>query len=298
MTCPRCHAPRVDAPDCPRCGVIYERAQAPELDIASLLVPIAEPVFEPEQAWSGQVDDARYERQIRLFALPVALVVAKLAMMSDTLHFLSRTFLSMWIHELGHATTAWFAGYGAFPGPWFTRISSERMFLVPVFLAGGLGYLGLRGHRAGKPMVVGIAVLLFVVQLVLTFGVKAKTAQMIFIFGGDAGALIWGTVLMSTMYASADSKLRRGALRWGFLVIGAITFMDVFDTWWTAHGNFDAIPYGRNEGVGLSDASRLSEDFGWSSRQIVNRFLTVAGVCGVALVGVYAWGIAAAVKAR
>lgn len=67
--------------------------------------------------------------------------------------------------------------------------------------------------------------------------------------------------------------------------------MDVFSTWWTARADFDAIPYGLIGGHTLSDASKLSEDHGWSSRLIVDRYLTVAGACAAVLAVVYGWGL-------
>src|ERR1700682_5419788 len=56
-------------------------------------------------------------------------------------HFLVRVFVSMWVHELGHATTAWLCGFPAFPGPWLTPMAESRSspfgFLVFAAIAAG-----------------------------------------------------------------------------------------------------------------------------------------------------------------
>ncbi|MFY0579793.1 hypothetical protein ACN28S_41040 [Cystobacter fuscus] len=72
---------------------------------------------EVTSTWGGDLEDARDELRLRLFALPVALLGMWLLMGSQTSHFLLRTFLSMWIHELGHAVTAWLCGFPAFRDP-------------------------------------------------------------------------------------------------------------------------------------------------------------------------------------
>src|SRR4051812_23508275 len=122
-TCPRCHAPRGDGAECPRCGVIYARAaerrardlaaagplelttSAPEQQFqpTPILQTTADAALEPEELW------------IRRLAIPVALAAFWVIDQSDMLHALARTFLSMWVHELGHAVTAWLSGVSAVP---------------------------------------------------------------------------------------------------------------------------------------------------------------------------------------
>ena len=54
-----------------------------------------------------EVAEAELESRLRRFGIPVALVVAVLLVKTGIGHFFLRTFLSMWVHELGHAVTAW-----------------------------------------------------------------------------------------------------------------------------------------------------------------------------------------------
>lgn len=241
-------------------------------------------------AFPSEIDDARMELSIRLYAIPAALVAAKIVMASSFLHMLSRVFLSMWIHELGHAATAWLCGFIAIPGPWRTIVPDARNFVVPVLVAGGIGWLTFRGYSTRKRSLLIGAGVLFAAQLKGTFALNADTARALITFGGDAGCFVIGSLLMASMYADPDTQIHRGWLRWGFLVIGAVAFMDTFDTWWSARTDLTTIPFGENEGSGPSDASVLVDEYNWDALDLVNRYLKLAGACAVALGAVYVYG--------
>lgn len=110
-------------------------------------------------------------------------------------------------------------------------------------------------------------------------------------FGGDGGALVLAALLMSAFFVPIGSRLHRGALRWGLLLIGALAFADVFRVWWRGRGDLEAIPFGEIEGVGLSDPSRLLEVHGWSLSQLVHRHLAVGIACLLALGLRYGWEV-------
>ncbi|MDC0713213.1 hypothetical protein POL68_32425 [Stigmatella sp. ncwal1] len=298
-SCPRCGAPRAPAPECPQCGVYYFKAEAraaPAHRAAQTEepAPVAEaPPFPttPPLVWKGDAEDALREQVIRAFALPTALVLMWLICSSGVGRMLVRTFLSMWIHEFGHALTAWLCGYIAFPLPWFTPVSEVRSSFFSVLLAGAFGLLAYRGwQRSHRPMLIAGLVLLCL-QFLGTLVVRSHVARALIYFGGDGGGLILGTLLMATLYAKKGSSLHEGWLRWGFLVIGAAAFVDIFRVWWDARNNFGSIPFGRNEGSGPSDPSVLSDTFGWSVNTMVSRYLNLAWTCLAVLGGLYGWGM-------
>lgn len=230
------------------------------------------------------------ELRLRRVALPAALVVAWLVVGRHGAG-LSRVFLTMWVHELGHAVTAWLCGFWAVPGPWVTSIGEARAPVVSLLLAGGLVAWAVAGVRARRvPWVVGAGALLLV-QAVLTLGVRSYTAKALITFGGDGGLFVLGAALMLTFYtAPSGGAFNRTQLRWGFLVIGAFAFMDGLHTWRAARHDPDSIPYGEIEGVGLSDPTKLVQEFFWTERDMIDRYLRLALVCGLALAIVYAWG--------
>lgn len=297
--CPRCGEPRILAPECPRCGVLYTKAEARAAQLAARPAPPT-PVPAPEPAgfpapfppaglsWRGDEKDARSELRVRLFALPVALLLAWLLVNAPLWGRLLRIFLSMWIHELGHAVTAWFCGFPSMPGPWVTRTGDERSTVVFLVLATLLTAMSLRGYLTRSRLLLVAGATGLVLQFVGTVVLSPWKGRMLVVFGGDAGCLVLGSLLMTTVYAHRDSKLRQGWLHWGYLTIGAAAFMDAFSQWWAARTDFERIPFGDIDGVGLSDPSRLVDVYGWGELELIQRYTWLGLACLAALAVLYA----------
>jgi hypothetical protein len=247
-------------------------------------------------SWTGAAEDARVEATLRQWAIPVALALAWLAVRVNGLHAMMRIFLSMWLHEFSHAITAWFCGFIAIPGAWKTLVPEDRSPFFAVFVAAGLVALGVRAKRANRDWIAVVCGGGLLLQAIGTLLLRPTTAHALITFGGDAGMMILGTLLITTVYAPEGGAIRTGWLRWGFLVIGAAALADGFDTWWGARTNIDRIPFGENEGVGLSDPSKLVDQMGWTVPQLVGRYVTVGCVCLAALAVVYVIGLRAARK--
>lgn len=307
--CPRCGEPRILAPECPRCGVLYARARArgvPEAPPQTAPMPMASHaeslLAQPEKAlaWDGDKEQARWELRMHLFALPCALAgMWLLVSHSPGTLFLLRTVLAMWVHELGHALTAWLCGFPAMPGAWETAVGEARttpVFVMVAFLLMGLGFRGvlLRSRFLVLTSALGL-VLQFVGSVVLT----PTTAQMLITFGGDGGALVLGALLMAAVYAPPESAPRQGALHWGLLVIGAVAFVCTVHRWWECRTDLSRIPFGTQNGI-LSDPSKLVDGYGWDEVTLVQRYLWLGFACLAVLALVHAralWRDRAALRA-
>lgn len=247
----------------------------------------------PEGAagWDGEAAAAAQERRLRLLGLPLALAFSWLLVKGGFTHALVRIFCGMWVHEIGHATAAWLCGFPAFPGPWRTPVAEARApaFAFLVF-AGLLALLGA-GLRQRRGAAVWAAAALLAAQLWGTAVLRPREAHALVLFAGDGGMLVLGALLMATVYAAPGSALRRGFLRWGLLALGAGAFVDSFEQWWSARTDVDRIPFGMNEGVGLSDPSRLADDYGWTTHQLVSSYVALGCACLLALAAIYALGL-------
>ncbi|MEO8550499.1 MAG: hypothetical protein ABI678_11020 [Kofleriaceae bacterium] len=230
------------------------------------------------------MDDARLEWKVRAIAIPAALALAVAFHAWPTGHMLQRTFLSMIVHEFGHAATAWWCGFAALPGLWKTLVPESRGLVWVAVLAVEVAIVGYGWKRAR----LAIALAGLVLALAQFAGTRApvEDAQAWITFGGDGGAMVIGTLLIACFFVD---KLREHGLRWGLLVIGAAAFVDTFATWWSARSDVDVIPFGEIEGVGLSDPSKLQEVHGWSTAQLVDRYVILGVACLVALGAIYAW---------
>ena len=293
MRCPKCQFDHeLQTTECLKCGIVFSRYHA-ALEAAanpsSLAVPLVQaPALSPDAAFSLQdIDapsDARKEFNYRLLALPLALLLARL--IAGTGVRVAVGMLAMVLHESGHAITAWLTGRWAVPLLWVTMHGETRSWSVVLILMSAIvfgGFLAWKAQRWGWLCIAGAVLLLQLIFL------SAPNPVALIVFGGDGGAMVLATILMATFYAPRDSALYKSwGLRWGLLTVGALTFMLVYRMW---SGPYEDIPFGEIEGVNLSDPSLLTEVYGWSVKQLIDRYLHLAAVCFVALAALYAWGL-------
>ncbi|MDB4953957.1 MAG: hypothetical protein JWO36_1526 [Myxococcales bacterium] len=241
--------------------------------------------------------DLSLEWKLRAGAVPAAFLIALVFHASPTGHFLQRTWLTMIPHELGHAITAWWCGFGAVPVLWKTLIPETRGAFAVVLVAAFELYMIVRGYLAQRSedartvpwMWIGLA--FGALQFYGTSVISAEHAHAAITFGGDGGAMVIGAALVFTFFVRPGTRLHTTGLRWGFLAIGAATLVDTSATWISARTDTDAIPFGEIEGVGLSDPSKLIEDYGWTTRHMVDRYVTLATICFVIAAAAWAWAV-------
>lgn len=296
MRCPKCEFDHpLQTTECLKCGIVFSRYQAAieaAATQASVAAPLAvEPLpIVPATDFLEDRADPAQEFKYRIFALPVALLVARV--LTGTGLRMVFGMLAMVLHESGHAITAWFAGRWAVPMPWVTMHGDSRSWPVVLLLASAIIFGGYVAWRTERWPWLCAAVLLLLFQLTML----SVPSEAWIVFGGDGGALVLGTILMATFYAPRESALARSwGLRWGLLAIGALAFMQVYRLWSGPYADF---PFGEIEGVNLSDPSLLTEMFGWSTAQLVDRYLRLADVCFAALLAVYVWGLISAYREK
>lgn len=305
--CPWCSAPReASAESCPRCGANYAKAEqikaqgraaTPAAAVAAAAPVPAMPaasVDEDSLAGLPEVDDPVLEWRLCIGAIPAALALGVL------FHYLApglqRIFLAMPVHELGHAAAAWFTGYWAIPTLWKTLVAEERGFVMPLVLAGAIGWMTYGAWRRENRGLVALGAMLLLLQAFGTLVLRPRTAEMLFTWGGDGVGMMLATALMCAFFFGKDTQLYKGSLRWGFLVIGAAAFTDMFSVWWAARSDFGRVPFGEMEGVGLSDATKLVDLYGWEAGQMIRRYVATGIACLAVLAAVYAWGVRQAGK--
>jgi hypothetical protein len=285
MRCPKCQFDHeLQTTECLKCGIVFSRYQpALELPVEPAAAVVPEPPS-PETLPSGS--NAVRELVCRMLALPLALIVAWL--LTGTGLRIAAAMLAMVLHESGHAITAWLTGRWAVPLLWVTPHGGARSWSIVLILTTAIVFAGLQAWKAQRWGWFSAAAAVLLLQLV----VLCLPAGALIVFWGDGGAMVLATILMATFYAPRESSLyQSGGLRWGFLLIGALSFMHVFRMW---SGPYENIPFGEIEGIGPSDPTLLTEMYGWTVTQMVGRYLRVATICFVALAVLYVWGLLSA----
>jgi hypothetical protein len=298
MQCPKCQFDhKLQTTECLKCGIVFSRYQAAQ-DAAAKKVELAAPPAqaaavvppllpsEPPTEFPFGRNDALKELKYRALALPIALLVAR--MLTGTGFRFVAGMLAMVLHESGHAITAWLTGRWAVPTLWVTIHGEDRSWSVVLVLTAMIvsgGFLAWKAQRWGWVCAAGAALL---VQLIF-LSLPNFTQGALIVFGGDGGALVLASILMAAFYAPRESKLYKSwGLRWGLLAIGALSFMSVYRLW---SGPMEDLPFGEIEGVGFSDPTLLTDKYGWSVTQLVDRYNRLAMVCFGALFVVYVWGL-------
>ena len=296
MRCPKCQFDHpLQTTECLKCGIVFSRYQ-PALESSAnqdnpdgtMAVSAPSTLAEPATALNDVPDrsDARTELLYRILALPLALLLARLV--AGTGLRMAAAMLAMVLHESGHAITAWLTGRWAVPLPWVTLHGQERSWGIVLLVTAAILFAGFLAWQAERPGWVLAAGALLVLQLVAL----SSPAGAMIVFFGDGGAMVLATILMATFYAPRESALYKSwGLRWGLLAIGALSFMHVFLMW---RGPLEDLPFGEIEGVNLSDPSLLTEMYGWSVLQMVDRYVRLGTACLAALLALYVWGLASA----
>ncbi len=296
MRCPKC---QFDHPlqtiECLKCGIVFSRYHAPLESAAShlnpdvaLAVSVPPALAQPATAGNDGLSpaDAQRELQYRIFALPAALLLARLV--AGTGLRMAAAMLAMVLHESGHAIAAWLTGRWAVPLLWVTPHGQERSWLIVLLVTAAIGFAGFLAWKMERPGWLLAAAALLLLQLVAL----SLPAEALIVFFGDGGALVLATLLMATFYAPRESRLYKSwGLRWGLLSIGALSFMHVFLLW---RGPLEDLPFGEIEGVNLSDPSLLTEMYGWTVLQMVDRYVRLGTFCLLALLALYIWGLLSA----
>jgi hypothetical protein len=292
MECPKCdfdHPQQTD--ECLKCGVIFAKYLAFQEAVQAVRPATSE--FSPHE-FAEQQRKAKNEFLCRVFALPGALLVGWLVNLAMPM---LTAFLSMWLHESGHAITAWFCGYAAFPTAWITMIPDERGRWISVVLGAAAatgGYFAFRLQRWFWFAASGAFVALFVLGNLQT----QSHAKSLFTFWGEGAAYVLATVLMLTFYARPESPIARNQVRWGLLLLGAMAFCSVYMRW---AGGFESIAQflEDTDGRGIpSDQRVLTLEYGWSIYQLIHYYWTVGHACLLTLAGAYAVGLVQAQKAK
>ncbi len=199
--------------------------------------------------------------------------------------------IKIWIHEFGHAVIAWLAGRQAIPLPiGWTNVNPERSVFVYLGVLILLGLLYWSGQKEGKRWPMVLAVSLAVVQFGMTWLMSPTTFDMLLAFGGIGGELYLSTLLMVSFFFPLPAYWRWDFYRYPVVIGAAFTFWGQFWLWKRIRIGKASIPFGMMWGdAEHGDMNILVNRHQWEPGQLIGTYNTIANLCFLALLGIYAY---------
>lgn len=201
--------------------------------------------------------------------------------------------IKIWIHEFGHAVVAWLAGRQAIPLPiGWTNVNPQRSFFVYLGVLILLGLLYWSGQREKKRWPMVLAVGLALLQFAMTWLMSANTFDMLLAFGGIGGELYLSTLLMVSFFFPMPAYWRWDLYRYPVVLGAAFTFWGQFWLWKAIRMGRASIPFGMMWGdAEHGDMNILVNRHQWEPGTLISTYNTIANLCFLALLGVYAYAL-------
>jgi hypothetical protein len=229
---------------------------------------------------------AEAERKTNIFALPISFFLAFAISLIEPLAW----FISIWIHELGHASIAWFSGYQAMVTLAGTVTKLERSLFVYYGILFLLGLTFYSAKKEGKKAVIIITIILAIIQFILTWVISRSTYKMLLTFAGIGGEFYLSTLLIIAFYWQFLEKFYWDFWRFFALIIGTTTFVSSWLKWHRIKLGTEQIPWGTfwgGRGDSGGDLNILNYDYGWSINQIISTYHHLSNFCLLIIIAVY-----------
>ena len=241
-------------------------------------------------ATEDSLDPASFDsRVVKAMAPPLVAALGVLFSISP-LGFLLEGF-HVWIHELGHASVAWFSGRPAIPLPFgWTNIEPNKSLLLYLVMLGVLGVLGVSGWRERKAWPMILAAALIATQAFMTWRLPEDRAHLWMIFGGVGGEFYLAAAMICLFFFEFPDGFRWGWCRYVVLFIGAASFFETFSFWKAVKRGAEGIPYGsmiNGEDDGGGDMNILADDYHWTQHRIMNTYSHLGDICLASIVVIY-----------
>ena len=197
--------------------------------------------------------------------------------------------ITVWFHELGHATVAWLSGRLAIPLFGLTISTHDRSSLVYVVILFLLGLLSRAGWKEKRRWSMVLAVVIVLLQFWMTWLMPLDTFIVLKTFGGIGGEFYLCAFLMVSYFFALPEYFRWDFNRFPLVLVAAYTFWNQVGFWHQIDRGQASIPWGTMWG-GANDSggdmNRLIQ-YGWSNQQIIDTYSHLSQLCILAILGTY-----------
>lgn len=291
--CAACDRVWVDGGALPRLRDLAAAAPRPR-------APMANPTARIDTARAPGLRFAFDDPWVNGLALPAAFLAA-IGAHATFLKWTLSLVVNMPLHELGHATAAWFSGHFAVPLPFFTSTGpNERSVLVAITLTIALLAAVLAGRQEERRYLVWLGGAALALQAVLTLVVANWRTLRLITWSGCGGEIVLGTLLVVSFHYQLPDKLRWDFMRYVALFFGAYALVHAVSFWLDVSRRHEALPYGSALGGGDDPNGDMNHLVGWGNKPegIAATYLGLGFVGLTVVAGHYVIFLARALRKR
>lgn len=273
--CPQCEGVFTPLASLASLRALVERTPRARAPVALVEAPVAAVAH---GAPEGLVDDDALTLRQCALAVPASFGVVALVHGTGVGAFLLQG-IRVSLHELGHASVAWACGNVSVPLPIGVTFTVPGRSLtvhaaVLALCAAGV-WAGLRARAWALTATCGVYGL---ASLVCTWGLRETTQDMLRTFGGCAGEMVLGALLVVLAHFAMPARLRWARVRWIALSLGACAFVSAALFWREAARDWDLIPWDAAL-ADTGDMTKLRDGHGWTEAKITARYTALSAWC-------------------
>jgi hypothetical protein len=234
--------------------------------------------------WTGLSEPSR----VQILLLPISLVLGSILSKLGFLAMLLWYFVTIPLHETGHAVGAWLGSrialpIGAFiPMAGFTVMGEKRSFFAGTVIAAGLFALAAWGKRRRSGGLLLFTVLVFAFWVHWTFFVSPTEWQRFSIWAGVGGEFFLSTFLILLGFYDLPERMHWEFLRMPAILYGGLGFGASLGRWIAIQAGRASVPMGSFLSGGSDtngDMERLIRVHGWTMDHIVRSYLGLGFFC-------------------
>jgi len=238
--------------------------------------------------------------RLHVFGVPIALLCGWVMTKLGFITMLFWYFISIPIHELGHATAAWMGSQFALPIGVFipmaaiTFWSVERSIFFGCLILGGILLLIRFGYRARNKTLLFLSIGILALWLHFTFILKIEELARIRTWAGVGGEFYLGTLLIILCFYELPDWFHWGFFRGFALFYGSYSYIASFSRWTAIRAKEAALPLGTflsGGGDANGDMERLIAVHHWTEAQIAQSYFRLGVFCAILIAAHWAYSL-------
>ena len=247
--------------------------------------PFADDEDTPD-SWSTLSEPSRVQTLVLPISLALGFILSKLGFISALLWY----FVTIPLHEIGHAVGAWLGSrfalpIGAFiPMAGFTMMGEDRSTLVGAMLIAGIVALGLWGRKRRTGVLLVLAIILLATWSRWTFFASPEEWRRFSVWTGVGGEFFLSTFLIVLGFYELPARMHWDFFRMPAIFYGGMGFAASYSRWLAIRAGRAKLPMGSFLSGGSDsngDMERLIQVHGWTTDRVIRSYVELGTACAL-----------------